>query len=86
MTKIWVNHNLRVSNFISVFCPIHIQTTGGLQELEKAITSNGAIPTGCVNIPRSLDGRLQVGDRVNEGLEIDMYVQWNSSIVDTMGH
>ncbi len=28
---------------------------GGIQELEKAITSNGGTPTGCVTIPRSLD-------------------------------
>ncbi|XP_064388433.1 mothers against decapentaplegic homolog 3-like isoform X3 [Halichondria panicea] len=36
-----------------------LKKTGGLQELEKALSSNGIVPTGCVTIPRSLDGRLQ---------------------------
>jgi MAD (mothers against decapentaplegic) family protein 2/3 len=44
-----------------------LKKTGGLQELEKAITTDGATPTACVTIPRSLDGRLQVWERVNEG-------------------
>ncbi|XP_063695250.1 mothers against decapentaplegic homolog 3-like [Bolinopsis microptera] len=38
-----------------------LKKTGGLDELEKAITSQG--PTLCVKIPRSLDGRLQVSHR-----------------------
>lgn len=40
-----------------------LKKTGGLQELEKAITSLGHQPTRCVTIPRSLDGRLQVSHR-----------------------
>ncbi|XP_064388434.1 mothers against decapentaplegic homolog 3-like isoform X4 [Halichondria panicea] len=40
-----------------------LKKTGGLQELEKALSSNGIVPTGCVTIPRSLDGRLQVSHR-----------------------
>lgn len=40
-----------------------LKKTGGLQELEKAITTDGATPTACVTIPRSLDGRLQVSHR-----------------------
>lgn len=39
-----------------------LKKTGGLEELEKAITNPG-IPTKCVKIPRSLDGRLQVSHR-----------------------
>ena len=39
-----------------------LKKTGGLEELEKAIT-NPSIPTNCVKIPRSLDGRLQVSHR-----------------------
>ncbi|XP_031560114.1 mothers against decapentaplegic homolog 3-like [Actinia tenebrosa] len=39
-----------------------LKKTGGLEELEKAITNPG-IPTKCVTIPRSLDGRLQVSHR-----------------------
>ena len=40
-----------------------LRKTGGLNELEKAITSEGAVPTDCVTIARSLDGRLQVSHR-----------------------
>lgn len=40
-----------------------LKKTGGLSELEKAITNKGAVPTTCVTIPRSLDGRLQVSHR-----------------------
>lgn len=39
-----------------------LKKTGGLEELEKAITNPG-VPTKCVTIPRSLDGRLQVSHR-----------------------
>jgi len=39
-----------------------LKKTGGLEELERAIT-NPSIPTKCVTIPRSLDGRLQVSHR-----------------------
>ena len=40
-----------------------LRKTGGLTELEKAITSEGRIRTDCVTIARSLDGRLQVSHR-----------------------
>jgi hypothetical protein len=40
-----------------------LKRTGGLDELEKAITSEGSVPTSCVTIARSLDGRLQVSHR-----------------------
>lgn len=40
-----------------------LRKTGGLNELEKAITSEGRMPTECVTIARSLDGRLQVSHR-----------------------
>ncbi|CAH3025996.1 unnamed protein product [Porites evermanni] len=43
-----------------------LKKTGGLEELERAITqgsTNPGIPTKCVTIPRSLDGRLQVSHR-----------------------
>ncbi|EDO39594.1 predicted protein [Nematostella vectensis] len=39
-----------------------LKKTGGLEELEKAITNPG-VATKCVTIPRSLDGRLQVSHR-----------------------
>lgn len=39
-----------------------LKKSGGLEELERAIT-NPSIPTKCVTIPRSLDGRLQVSHR-----------------------
>ena len=39
-----------------------LKKTGGLEELERAITNPG-LPTKCVTIPRSLDGRLQVSHR-----------------------
>ena len=40
-----------------------LRKTGGLNELEKAITSEGIMATDCVTIARSLDGRLQVSHR-----------------------
>ena len=40
-----------------------LKKSGGLSELEKAITSEGKILTSCVTIARSLDGRLQVSHR-----------------------
>lgn len=39
-----------------------LKKTGGLEELEKAITTQD-INTRCITIPRSLDGRLQVSHR-----------------------
>lgn len=43
-----------------------LKKSGGLEELERAITqgsTNPGMPTKCVTIPRSLDGRLQVSHR-----------------------
>ena len=40
-----------------------LKNTGGLSELERSITSEGAVTTSCVSIPRSADGRLQILDR-----------------------
>ena len=45
---------------ISSLCLCVCFMQGGLSELEKAIQTNGASPTSCVTMPRSLDGRLQV--------------------------
>ncbi|XP_067003727.1 mothers against decapentaplegic homolog 3 isoform X3 [Anabrus simplex] len=39
-----------------------LKKTGGLEELEKAITTQDS-NTKCITIPRSLDGRLQVSHR-----------------------
>lgn len=39
-----------------------LKKSGGLEELEKAVTSQSA-STKCITIPRSLDGRLQVSQR-----------------------
>ena len=39
-----------------------LKKTGGIEELERAITNPG-LPSKCVTIPRSLDGRLQVSHR-----------------------
>lgn len=39
-----------------------LKKSGGLDELEKAVTSQSA-STKCITIPRSLDGRLQVSQR-----------------------
>ena len=40
-----------------------LKKSGGLAELERAITSEGAVPTSCVTIPRTVDGRLEVAHR-----------------------
>jgi len=40
-----------------------LKKNGGLDELEKSISSQGKGVTQCVRIPRSLDGRLQVSHR-----------------------
>lgn len=40
-----------------------LKRSGGLEELEKAISTEGNVPTSCVTIARSLDGRLQVSHR-----------------------
>ena len=40
-----------------------LKKTGGLIELEKAISTQSGATTKCVTIPRSLDGRLQVSHR-----------------------
>lgn len=34
-----------------------------LKELDKAVTTKGQQPTGCILIPRSLDGRLQIAHK-----------------------
>jgi hypothetical protein len=39
------------------------KSKGAIEELEKALSSPGQ-PSGCVTIPRSLDGRLQVSKRI----------------------
>ncbi|XP_023216468.1 mothers against decapentaplegic homolog 3 [Centruroides vittatus] len=39
-----------------------LKKTGGLEELEKSITTQD-VKTKCITIPRSLDGRLQVSHR-----------------------
>eukprot|EP00118_Oscarella_pearsei_P017878 m.179964 g.179964 ORF g.179964 m.179964 type:complete len:442 (+) comp39237_c0_seq11:111-1436(+) len=40
-----------------------LKKTGGLTELEKAVSTQSGATTKCVTIPRSLDGRLQVSHR-----------------------
>ncbi|XP_012561976.1 mothers against decapentaplegic homolog 3 isoform X1 [Hydra vulgaris] len=40
-----------------------LKKTGGLEDLEKSISSKGNNATNCVKIIRSLDGRLQVSHR-----------------------
>lgn len=38
---------------------------GAIEDLERAISSGAGMPSKCVTIPRSLDGRLQVKHIIN---------------------
>lgn len=62
-----------------------------LDSLITAITTNGAHPSKCVTIQRTLDGRLQVGQPLyrdhllNTHVYVNIKAQWPSGRVNTLG-